>query len=326
LNPALLDEALRTIDFPTNSNVLVDASHADDAGIIQIDKEFALVQTTDFFTPIVDDPYIYGQIAAANALSDIYAMGAEPISALNIICFPDTVLDSEAFKLILQGGAEKAKEAGIVILGGHSVSDKELKYGLAVTGKIHPKKIKLNHNLKSGDYLILTKPIGTGILTTALKNGILNEDDISSAIKSMLTLNDKPSKLLHKYPVSACTDVTGYGILGHLWEMLEGSEVGVTISVNEIPFFDNAIPFAKKGTQIPGGTLSNERFIHKHLDMGKVDLWYQALLFDPQTSGGLLISIPSEFATDFLNDLAEYPLPVSIIGEVHDRDNQISLV
>ena len=326
MNPALLDEALRTIDFPTNSNVLVDASHADDAGIIQIDKEFALVQTTDFFTPIVDDPYIYGQIAAANALSDIYAMGAEPISALNIICFPDTVLDSEAFKLILQGGAEKAKEAGIVILGGHSVSDKELKYGLAVTGKIHPKKIKLNHNLKSGDYLILTKPIGTGILTTALKNGILNEDDISSAIKSMLTLNDKPSKLLHKYPVSACTDVTGYGILGHLWEMLEGSEVGVTISVNEIPFFDNAIPFAKKGTQIPGGTLSNERFIYKHLDMGKVDLWYQALLFDPQTSGGLLISIPSEFATDFLNDLAEYPLPVSIIGEVHDRDNQISLV
>lgn len=325
MNPALLDEALRTIDFPTNSNVLVDASHADDAGIIQIDKDFALVQTTDFFAPIVDDPYMYGQIAAANALSDIYAMGAEPISALNIICFPDAILDSEIFKLILQGGAEKAKEAGIVILGGHSVSDNELKYGLAVTGKIHPEKIKLNHNLKSGDYLILTKPIGTGILTTALKNGILNEDDISSAIKSMLTLNYKPSKLLHKYPVSACTDVTGYGILGHLWEMLEGSEVGVTISVNEIPFFDNAIPFAKEGTQIPGGTLSNERFIHKQLDMGKVDLWYQALLFDPQTSGGLLISIPSEFATDFLNDLEEYDLPVAIIGEVHDGKNKIFL-
>jgi len=316
---------LSHIEFPTNSNVLVDSSHADDAGIIQIDEDLALVQTTDFFTPIVDNPYLFGQIAAANALSDIYAMGATPISALNIICFPDEKLDSEALTLILQGGADKAKDAGIVILGGHSVSDKELKYGLAVVGKIHPEKIKLNHNIKSGDVLVLTKPIGTGILTTALKNDVLSENDIAPALKSMLTLNDKPSNLLHKYPVSACTDITGYGILGHMWEMLEGSELGITVSVNKIPFFDNAIPFAKEMTQIPGGTLSNERFNHNHIDMGNVELWYLNLLFDPQTSGGLLISIPLDYANDFLSDLADYSLPVAIIGEVHERENKIFL-
>jgi selenide,water dikinase len=325
LNPALLDKSLKSIDFPTNSNVLVDASHADDAGIILIGDDLALVQTTDFFTPVVDDPYLFGQIAAANALSDIYAMGAEPISALNIMCFPDNVLDSEVFRLIVQGGADKAKEAGIVILGGHSVSDKELKYGLAVTGTIKPDMIKLNHNLRSGDSLILTKPIGTGILTTALKNDVLSEDDISLAIQSMLSLNEKPSKILHKYPVSACTDVTGYGLLGHLWEMLEGSKFGVKVIVDKVPFFKKAIPFAKQVTQIPGGTLSNEQFINDHLDMGKVDLWYKNLLFDPQTSGGLLISIPSDFASDFLGDLADYPHPVSIIGEVVEGENKIFL-
>jgi len=321
----LLDKVLKDIDFPTNSSVLVDASHADDAGIILINNDFALVQTTDIFTPIVDDPYLYGQIAAANALSDIYAMGAEPICALNIMCFPDTLLDSDAFSKILQGGADKAREAGIVILGGHSVSDKELKYGLAVSGKIHPKNIILNHNLKSGDTLILTKSIGTGILTTALKNDVLDESQIVSAITSMVTLNYEPSKLLHKYPVSACTDITGYGLLGHLWEMLQGSDIGVTLSVNDISFFESAIPFAKEATQIPGGTLANERFIHNHINMGHLDPWYLNLLFDPQTSGGLLISIPSEYVNEFLNDLVDYPLPVSIIGKVHDRKNMIFL-
>jgi selenide,water dikinase len=319
----LLDKALKSIDFPTNSSVLVDASYADDAGIIQIDKDLALVQTIDFFTPVVDDPYIFGQIAAANALSDIYAMGGEPISALNIMCFPDGALEADAFTLILQGGADKAKEAGIVILGGHSVSDKELKYGLAISGKIHPKDIKLNHSPQSGDSLILTKPIGTGILTTALKNGIMDEDDIEPAVKSMLTLNIKASNLLHKYPVSACTDVTGYGLVGHLWEMLQGSDVGATVSVEDIPFFSKAIPFAREVTQIPGGTISNEQFIHHHHDMGKVDFWYQNLLFDPQTSGGLLISLPSEQANDFIKDMGDYSLPMSIIGKIHSGENKI---
>jgi selenide,water dikinase len=321
----LLDKALKSVKFPTNPDVLVDASHADDAGIIQLDNDFALVQTTDFFTPVVDDPYMYGQIAAANALSDIYAMGAEPICALNIMCFPDEALEPEAFRSIVQGGADKAKEAGIVVLGGHSVSDKELKYGMAVTGKIHPQHIKLNHSLNSGDVLIITKPIGTGILTTALKNDILSENDISPAIESMVTLNERPAKLLHKYPVSACTDVTGYGLLGHLWEMLDGLELGVRLEIKKINFLNKAIPFAKEMTQIPGGTHANERFIHDHVDMGNIDLWYQNLLYDPQTSGGLLISIPSDNADDFINDLKDYPLPVSIIGEVVEGENKIFL-
>jgi selenide,water dikinase len=321
----LLDKALSGVQFPTNSNVLVDSSHADDAGIIKIDDDFALVQTTDFFTPVVDDPYLFGQIAAANALSDIYAMGAEPISALNILCFPDDKLDSEGFRLILQGGADKANEAGIVILGGHSVSDKELKYGMAVTGKVHPQNIKMNNTIKPGDLIVLTKAIGTGILTTALKNSILTENTISTAIISMSTLNKQASDLLKKYPVSACTDVTGYGLLGHLWEMLNGSNCGVTLTLNDISFFSKAIPFAREMTQIPGGTLANQKFISPHVDMGKIDPWYQNLLYDPQTSGGLLISLPEKEAEDFIQDLDNYSLPVSIIGSVFEGKNIISL-
>ncbi len=325
MNPAVLDKALKEVNFPTNPNVLVDASHADDAGILKIDQDTALVQTTDFFTPVVDDPYLFGQIAAANALSDIYAMGAEPLCALNIMCFPDAVLDTDAFREIVQGGADKAKEADIVILGGHSVSDKELKYGLAVTGRIHPDKIKLNHSIKSGDHLILTKSIGTGILTTALKNDILTEEDISDVIKSMVTLNKYPAQLLSTFPVSACTDITGYGLLGHLWEMLRGSNLSIRLQVGNISYFDKAVPFARDTAQIPGGTLANERFVHSHIDMGNVELWYQNLLFDPQTSGGLLISIPAEYSEAFVDKLQDYPLPVSIIGEVVEGENKIFL-
>ena len=316
---------MKGVNFPTNDHVLVDASHSDDAGIIQIDKNTALVQTTDFFTPVVDDPYLFGQIAAANALSDIYAMGADPFSALNLICFPDGSLEYDAFSLILQGGADKANEAGVVILGGHSVSDKELKYGLAVTGKIHPKKIKLNHSIKSGDYIILTKPIGTGILTTALKNDALSEEDIAPAIQSMTTLNRWPSKIFPEYPVSACTDVTGYGLLGHLWEMIAGSGLSANIFLEKIPFFEKSLPFAQQATQIPGGTLANERFINKHIDTGNVDNWYMNLLYDPQTSGGLLISISADSAEDFIKELKDYPLPVSIIGAIGEGENKIFL-
>lgn len=317
---------MRKVEFMTNSNVLVNSSHADDAGIIKFDKEVALVQTLDFFTPVVDDPYLYGQIAAANALSDIYAMGAVPISALNIMCFPDTRLEDEAFKLIVQGGADKAYEAGVVILGGHSVSDNELKYGLSVTGKIHPRNIKLNNSLKSGDVLVLTKPIGTGILTTALKNSVVTENDLLDVIQSMTTLNKRASELLQKYAISACTDITGFGLLGHLWEMLQGSGLTGRIHVSKIPFFEKAIPFAKDMTQIPGGTLANQRYLHDHVDIGSIELWYQNLLYDPQTSGGLLISISADSAENFISELDGYPLTISIIGEVIKGENKIYLV
>ena len=304
----------------------MDASHADDAGIIRIYDDMALVQTVDFFTPIVDDPYLFGQIAASNALSDIYAMGGTPLSALNIICFPDHVLDAEAFRLILQGGADKVKEAGAVVLGGHSVSDKELKFGLALNGVINPADIKINHNLKVGDRLILTKPLGTGILTTALKNGKLDEADISQAIESMLMLNREPSLYLGQFNVSACTDITGYGLLGHLWEMLNGLNCSVRLSVGKIPFFETAVPLARESQHIPGGTLANQRFTSPHVDLGTLDPWYQNLLYDPQTSGGLLISLPEKFVAAFLSALSAYPLPVAVIGEVVEGDNKIYMV
>jgi selenide,water dikinase len=321
----LLDKALKNVNFPSSSDVLVDTSQADDAGIIRINEKFALVQTTDFFTPVVDDPYLFGQIAATNALSDIYAMGAEPISALNILCFPDTQLDAEGFRLIVQGGADKVKEAGAVILGGHSISDRELKYGLALTGKIDPENIVINRNLQAGDKIILTKPIGTGILTTALKNDILNEQDIPDVITSMLTLNKEPTELFNRYHVSACTDVTGFGLLGHLWEMMTDLDVGVNVYIDEIPYFEQAISFAREANQIPGGTLANQRFIEDKLVMGKVDTWYQNILFDPQTSGGLLISLGKESVQSFLRDLENYALPVAVIGDVVEGENKIFL-
>ncbi len=321
----MLDKVLDTVEFPSSPNVLVDNSTADDAGIYQISEDLALIQTTDFFPPVVDDPYLYGQIAATNALSDVYAMGGLPLSALNILCFPEGQLDNEALRLILQGGADKVKEADAVILGGHSISDKELKYGLAVTGKIRPTSIIINQNLKIGDNLLLTKPLGAGILTTALKSGLVDEQDIQEVISSMLLLNRAPARLFDKYQISACTDVTGYGLLGHLWEMLQGLACGVSISVKKIPFFKLAIPFAQQGTQIPGGTLANQRFIQDHVMMGSIDAWYLNILFDPQTSGGLLISIPQESTERFINDLSDYPMEIAIIGKVVDAENKIFL-
>jgi selenide,water dikinase len=325
LDPALLDKALSNISFPSSKMVLVDSSHADDAGVIKLNDDLALVQTIDFFTPIVDDPYLFGQIAATNALSDIYAMGAKPLSALNIICFPDDHLDVDAFRLITQGGADKVREADAVILGGHSVTDKELKYGLAVTGTIQPESIRLNRNLQIGDVLILTKPIGTGILTTALKNGVLEESDMPEVIESMLMLNKEPARSLDNFDVSACTDITGYGILGHMWEMLNGLNCGVNINVEKIPFFEKAINFARNSMHIPGGTFANQKFNNDHIEFGDIDVWYQNLLFDPQTSGGLLISLPKGQEKVYIDTLSGYSLPVAVIGEVIESENKIFL-
>jgi selenide,water dikinase len=316
---------LKSVVFPENENIIVDASKADDAGIYRLNDETALVHTTDFFTPIVDDPYLFGKIAATNALSDIYAMGGTPLSALNIICFPDHSLDAEAFQAILQGGADKIDEAGAVILGGHSVSDKELKYGLAVVGIIRPDLIKVNRNLEIGDQILLTKPIGTGILTTALKNDTLDENQIVDAIESMLLLNQQPARAMQKFNATACTDVTGYGLLGHLWEMMDGLNLGVKIQVDKIEFFKKAIPLARESRHIPGGTLANISYIQSHLDMGDIEPWYQNLLFDPQTSGGLLIALSEPSIEAFRDSLSNYPLDVTVIGEVVEGENKIYL-
>ena len=308
-----------------DANTIVGASGADDAGIYKISEHQALVQTLDFFTPIVDDPYIFGQIAAANSLSDVYAMGGKPLSALNIVGFPDDKLDENVLTQILQGGADKIKEAEAVILGGHTIQDNELKYGLSVTGIVHPEKIRINNNLRVGDWLILTKPIGTGILTTALKNDKITETELQPVIDSMLYLNKTTSEAMENLNVSACTDVTGFGLLGHLWEMMQDLNVDVRIDVDKIVTFDNVREFASESMFIPGGTLANINYLERHIVLGDFPLWHLNYLCDPQTSGGLLIAIAGKDVDDYLDKIKNYPLTVSIIGEVMEGKDKIIL-
>ncbi len=325
MNPTLLDRVLQSVQFPVNSNTLIGASGADDAGVYKLSDNAALVHTLDFFTPIVDDPYVFGQIAAANSVSDVYAMGGVPINALNIVCFPENDLDEEVLTSILQGGADKIKEADAVILGGHTIQDKELKYGLSVTGIVHPEKVKVNRNLRIGDKLLLTKPIGTGILTTALKNDKISEYDLQPAIDSMLLLNKLPALAMEKFNVSSCTDVTGFGLLGHLWEMMQGLNLGVKINVDSIPVFNHVKDFASESMYIPGGTLANIRFLEKNIVRGNIPIWNLNFLCDPQTSGGLLISIATDDVDKYIDDLKGYPMDISVIGEVFEGDNKIYL-
>jgi len=304
----------------------VGTAGADDAGVYKISDNQALVQTLDFFTPIVDDPYTFGQIAAANSLSDVYAMGGTPISALNIVCFPEKDLDDEVLTQILQGGADKIKEAGAVIMGGHTIQDKELKYGLSVTGIIHPDKVRINNNLRVGDQLLLTKPIGTGILTTALKNEKISESDLQPAVDSMLQLNKKAAVAMDELDVSACTDVTGFGLLGHLWEMMQGLKVDVQLDVDQIETFDNVKEFASESMFIPGGTLANINYLEKHIELGELPLWHLNYLCDPQTSGGLLIAISKDDVDNYIENISDYPFSVNAIGEVLKGNNKIKFV
>jgi selenide,water dikinase len=318
-----LEEVLKQVSFPSRPEVMVGSEHADDAGVYRINDQLALIHTVDIFTPIVDDPYLYGQIAAANAMSDVYAMGGRPVNALNIIGFPDSKLDQECFAQILQGGSDKVAEAGAAIIGGHSVKDTELKYGLAVTGLIHPEKVRKNHSLRAGDVLLLTKPVGTGVLTTALKNDAVSEAEISDAIESMLRLNEIPGLKMADFSVSACTDVTGFGLGGHLWEMINGNNMQAELTIGRIPFFPRAIDFARDSKYIPGGTIANYRYVEPYLEMTEIEPWYLNLLFDPQTSGGLLISIAEEEAEDFIESLTGYPFPVSVIGRILPGEDRI---
>ena len=320
-----MDQALKNLVFHTNPAVLVDSKYADDAGIYKLNDDTAIVHTLDFFTPVVDDPYLFGQIAAANAVSDIYAMGARPLSALNIMCFPDTILEMEVFQAILQGGIDKMREADVVVLGGHTVRDNELKFGMSVNGIIHPDKIKINHNLHPGDVLLLTKPLGTGILSTALKNGALSEEDIPEMIDSMKLLNRRPAEIVSSVRVSGCTDVTGFGLLGHLWEMIRESGIGVHLDVRSIGFFDRVLDYAREARYIPAGTLANIEYIAPYLEPGTFPDWYQVILCDPQTSGGLLIAIPPQNCDEFIGQLTGYPFPVMRIGEVVSGSNKIYL-
>ena len=274
-----------------NENVLVGFDTADDAGVYQLTAELALVQTVDFFTPIVDDPFTFGAIAAANALSDVYAMGGRPISALTILAYPAKG-DLEDLEEILKGGAEKMREADCAVVGGHSIADDEIKFGYAVTGTIHPARVKANAGARAGDALIFTKRLGTGVISTALKRGMARDGDVAASIASMLTLNRKACEAMLAYDVHGCTDVTGFGLIGHAREMALASGVTLEIEVDRLRFLDGALEYARLGA-IPGGLKNNREYASCAVETVR-DLppEVEDLLYDPQTSGGLLITLP----------------------------------
>jgi cysteine desulfurase NifS/selenium donor protein len=316
LRPQALERVLANMPPTTDAMALVDASTSDDAAVYQIRDDLAVVQTVDFFTPIVDDPYWFGAISAANSLSDIYAMGAQPIFALNIVGFPSNRLPLEVLEAILQGAQDKAQEADIPILGGHTVDDTEPKYGMAVTGLVHPDRILRNSTAQPGDALILTKPIGLGILTTALKQGAADAQVEKKAIHIMSTLNKDAAECLDGLEVHACTDITGFGLLGHLHEMTAGSKVNAQIHLDFVPILSEARQFAGMDI-IPGGTLNNLSFVkpYAHFDenISRID---QVLLADAQTSGGLLVSLPENDADTLVNLLEEKGVLAAKIGRM----------
>jgi len=290
---------------------------AEDAGVYKLTDDLAIVQTLDFFTPIVDDPCSFGQVAAANALSDVYAMGGRPLTAMNIVCFPIKTMDISILKEILAGGLQKVHEAGAIVVGGHTIEDAELKYGLSVTGVIHPEKVVLNTGARAGDKLILTKPLGTGIISTAIKSGVASARAEARIVKSMTTLNRKAAELMQEADVSACTDITGFGLLGHAGEMIDGSDVGMVIHSAAVPFFPEAREYAEKGI-IPGGLNRNRDFRAHMVTMAKTVPDYLAnILFDPQTSGGLFIAVAPEKAEKLLASMHREGIPeAALVGEV----------
>jgi len=298
-------------------NLIVGFEKADDAGVYKITDDLALIQTVDLITPIVDDPYTFGQIAAANALSDVYAMGGKPLTAMNIVCFPIKTLDLGILKEILRGGVDKLIEGETTLVGGHSVENDEVKYGLCVTGIIQPQKVLTNSNAQIGDFLILTKPLGIGIINTAIKGKMAREDVIVRVGNSMGTLNKNASLVMQEVGVNACTDITGFGLLGHLSEMIRGNSLGMIVYAGKVPYFPEAKEFAGMG-MVPGGTYRNKDFFSQWIRFDStVPQYLQDILFDPQTSGGLLISVPRGKADSLLTRLREKNVNEAvIIGEV----------
>ncbi len=299
-----------------DDNLIVGLETSDDAAVYKINDETAIIQTLDFFTPVVDDPYTFGQIAAANSLSDVYAMGGEPRLALNIVCFPDC-LEPRVLGEILRGGADKVIEAGAILVGGHTVSDDEPKYGLSVTGFVHPDKVLANCSAKAGDLLVLTKPIGLGIINTAIKADFASPQVYEKAVKVMTTLNKYGKEAIDRAGgVSSLTDITGFGLLGHVLEMAEGSGVTIKLKSSDIPLIDGAIEYANMGL-VPAGSYANKKHIGDKVHfVNEIPQYMKDILYDPQTSGGLLISIKKENVAILLKELENNPVEYAIIGEV----------
>jgi selenide,water dikinase len=313
LSPAILDKVLAKLPRQQDPNVLVGFDHADDAGVYRIAPDLALVQTVDFFTPMVDDPYTFGQIAATNALSDVYAMGGRPITALAHVCFPANG-EVEILERVLAGGLSKMMEAGCAVIGGHSVRDEEMKFGYSVTGLIDPKKVFANDGARVGDRLIFTKALGTGVICTAIKKGQAKPAWMDAAIASMTTLNKKAAEVIAGFPVHTMTDVTGFGLVAHAREMALASHVSMKLFASQIPMLDGALDCVRAG-HIPGGLVSNRDFAECVVGYEDgVSDEVKALLFDPQTAGGLLISV--EASAGLVRALNDAGVPAVEIGDV----------
>jgi cysteine desulfurase len=324
IRPQLLQSILGKIPVSADPDILVDQRNSDDAAVYKINDMTAIVQTVDVISPIVDDPYSFGVIAAANALSDIYAMGARPLFALSIIGFPDKLLSIEVLHRIISGATDKVGQAGIAIIGGHTIEDNEPKFGLVVTGVIHPGKIITNSGAQPGDAVILTKPIGTGIVSTALKRGMVDPETAKEIIFSMSELNDKAASVMLEFPVNACTDVTGFGLLGHLKEMITGSKTGAEIKLDDVPIFPVAWELATANI-IPGGSKNNLDFISDSIEWDNdIPETAKIILSDAQTSGGLLITLPFNKSQSFVKELqASGVKNATLIGRITKEINMI---
>jgi selenide,water dikinase len=318
-----LDSVLNKLPKQFDPNVLIGFDTADDGGVYRLSDDLALVQTVDFFTPIVDDPYTFGQIAAANSLSDIYAMGAKPISALSIVGFPNKPDRLDILEKIMQGGLAKMQEAGCTVIGGHSIGDEEMKFGYAVTGVVNPRRVLANSGARPRDRLVLTKRLGTGIISTALKEGAASEASLSTAIASMVTLNRVGAEVAQQFLAHAATDITGYGLLGHAREMAVASKVSLVIDHTKVEFLPGALEYSRRSF-LPGGLKRNKEFIADCVEFaGGIPEEARNLLFDPQTSGGLLLSVEAPSSTPLTAALRERGITAQEIGEVVEKTHPL---
>ncbi len=318
LAPSDLAQVLSKLPVQNNENVIVGFDHADDAGVFRLTDDTALVQTLDFFTPVADDPEMYGQIAALNSLNDVYAMGGTPLTALSIVCYPQKG-DWDILGQILAGGQKAMNAAGVVVIGGHSVDDKEMKFGYSVTGIVHPDKVITNAGAKPGDVLILTKPIGTGAINTAVKQGKASRETEQSAINAMTTSAAEASKVMQKTGANACTDVTGFGLMGHAFEMAKASDVTLNIDSNTVPLLPDVLELIAEG-MLTRGDKNNRVYVGETVRMQtSVSGEMQSALFDPQTAGGLLISMPEANAKTFLDEITD----AAVIGRVTEKGNYL---
>ncbi|MDT2735737.1 selenide, water dikinase SelD [Enterococcus pseudoavium] len=323
IGPGNLGDLLADLPKATNENLLVGFDSTDDAAVIKLRDDLAIIQTLDFFPTMVTDPYLFGKIAAANALSDVYAMGGEVLSALNIVAFPEEK-DLTILKEILRGGAEKVQEAGAILAGGHSIHDHSVKYGLSVTGTIDPNKIYQNNTCQLGDHLILTKPLGVSIITVGYSAGEISEEAFVKATTSMETLNKYAMDIIRNYPITSCTDVTGFGLAGHLHEMV-AERFSAEIQSTNLPYFDAAYEGAKEFILTAGGQ-RNRNYMEAKMDFQIADFGIEELLFDPQTSGGLLVSVPAETAADLLAELQAAGIPAQDFGQVIEKQDKELIV